>query len=379
MGTNNDDGSYTFTGGTPDGNPPPTVANYSGGGAVYRFPQPEMGADWEIEDYDFVEVYLTISDGTMGQVVRKSGPDGGNTIDSQAYPSGSQYMELPVGDTTFTLAVAELFGGISFQRGRGGPSTWTITKAVYTKGGTWHTITFTGGTEYPAMEAIDPLDVLDGRPVGFNGNNFYKMPANPSREGYTFDGWNKADGTAFTGGTLTEDITLTATWVLGARELVDIDLVLDTDEWADPQPAPYGGTAPVAAYNDGVLTFTFASGANIAGIPLTADQITDLMKATNPIVITIDGDVSINDVITNTTAFRFHLAKIDSGADWNATVTGAGYIPFTTIQGGQSYTWSDFKAVATMGHLRIQIQTPPATGDDPIILTIRSVNIKEEE
>jgi uncharacterized repeat protein (TIGR02543 family) len=374
-GTNNDDGSYTFVGGTP-----PDLENYSGGGALYRFPQPEMGDTWDLEDYDFVEVYLTISDGTMGQVVRKSGPDGGNSIDSQAYPSGSQYMELPEGDTTFTLAVAELFGGISFQRGRGGPSTWAITKAVYTKGATWHTITFTGGTEYPAMEAIDPLDVLEGRPVNFNNNNFYKMPANPSRAGYTFNGWNKADGTAFAGGTITEDITLTATWVAGERELVDIDLVLDTDEWADPQPAPYNATAAAYAYANGELTLTFASGANVAGIPLTADQIDDLMHATNAIVITIDGDVTIDGVVTNTRTFRYHLAKIDSGQDWNATNTGAAYIAFTVIKEGQEYTWATAnKSPATLGHLRIQIETVPGVDDDPVIVTIRSVNIKEVE
>jgi hypothetical protein len=382
-GTNNDDGSYTFDG---------EAAQWNGGGALYTLPQPGANDTWNIEDYDFAEVSLTISGGTMGQVIRKAGASG--TIDLMTYPggNGSQYMENQTGDITFTVALAELVEGsggrsIGFQRGRGGPSTWAITKVVYTQGATWHTITF--DSDYAGAPAIDPLEVLDGRPVNYNNNNFYKMPANPSRAGYTFVRWNTADGTAFAGGTITEDIALTATWVEGVKPPVDITLELDPDEWTLPSSI-YNATLADSAYDDGELTFTFkaggASGNYIALVPLSSDQIDELLAISGPIIITIDGEITIDDTETNTRTFRFHLGDPTTGSGWNGTNThdsavgadSAGYLAFSKIISGLEFSYSGNKSAVTFGYLRMQIQTAPAADTDPVILTIRSITIKEK-
>jgi hypothetical protein len=318
MGTDNEDGSYTFTGGSPTGDPPPQLNNYSGGGAGYTLPQPGPGETWNIDDYDFAEVYLTVSNGTMGQVVRKKIIN--NTgFDLIGYPSGGQYLELQEGDHTFTVAVAETGGIIGFQRGRGGPSTWTITKVVYTKGATWHTITFDGG-DYTAMPAIDPIKILDGRTVNFDSS--YVMPDNPEWEDHTFLHWNTAPDVEFVPATpITTDITLTAIWATGVipPEVFNVDLTLLADSQYDQGTDWKAELATATTNADDSVTFDFdttgASG-NLArqrAIILFTDEQAAKVNAGKTYEVEIEGSA------TGVSFRAGFLVEAGSGSNWNST------------------------------------------------------------
>ncbi|MDO4596402.1 MAG: beta-N-acetylglucosaminidase domain-containing protein [Coriobacteriaceae bacterium] len=70
-----------------------------------------------------------------------------------------------------------------------------------------HTVTFTG-----KGVSLDPVEVIDGHTV--------KKPADPVREGYTFEGWFSGEQKFDFTKPVTGDVTLTARWSQGSSEVI---------------------------------------------------------------------------------------------------------------------------------------------------------------
>jgi uncharacterized repeat protein (TIGR02543 family) len=204
------------------------------------------------------------------------------------------------------------------------------------------------------------------------------MPSRPTRAGYTFTGWNNG-ATAFDPSTpITADITLSAQWVEGEVEPVDMSLSLDPDTWGtlppvpsgligntgnDPYPTPANVPKDYAAtsYENGVLTITF-DGRNRqrAIIPLSSEQITELMSATGGVTFRIVGETKNEDGTVSTATFRCHLVNANAGNDWNGTVT---VTPNTVLTNLVQYAdFSGNKSAATVGWFSMQAMFVDANG-----------------
>ncbi|MDR0455166.1 MAG: Ig-like domain-containing protein [Treponema sp.] len=320
LGTTNNDGSYTFDG---------TAAQYSGGGAQYDFPTPGSGDTWKLSDYQVAEVFLEVTGGSVGVIVKKSG---GN-IDLNQYPgSGGQYLTLnsATGSSTFKGVIQEANAGIGFQRNNSGPATVKITKVVFSKVDV-HTISFSGGG-YTGMAAIEPIKVPDGRTVDFGGS--YSMPLKPQRPGYTFIRWyNTTDSENFNPSTpVTKDLILSAQWEEGEKEPVDMKLNLDPASWgtlpANAANSSGGWTWPSeyaeTDYTADILTLTFdGSNRQRAIIPLSTEQIEELMSSQEVgVTFRIVGTVKGEDGAESSAEFRCHLGNPSGTGAWNATDTG---------------------------------------------------------
>jgi len=387
LGTNNDDGSYTFDG---------TAAAWSGGGAQYTFPQPGADDAWNISDYQVVEVHLKVLEGSVTAAVKKYG----NNIDLKPYPTdGSNSIAFNAatngGNFTYKTVIVEAGQGIGFQRNTGGPATVAIEKVIFSKVAT-HAITFDGG-EYADMPEIYPIFVPTGRTVNFGGNvnGNYLMPVKPTWAGHTFTEWKTTAGAAFNlSAPITADVDLVAQWEDGDPEPVDMSLNLDPSSWGTlpanaALTAGSGWTIPSAyattSYSNDELTITF-SGDNRqrAIIPLSAEQINELMYTQQAgVTFRIVGTVSVGNAPTLIAAdeFRCHLASPTATGNWNGTDTGVEtalenhlveYRPFSTN-----------KSAATLGYFVIQAMFKGTEADantqfgfQQVTLTIQSIAIE---
>ena len=197
----------------------------------------------------------------------------------------------------------------------------------------------------------DPVIIPDGRTVNFGSS--YAMPSRPRWAGHKFTKWyNTTDSKDFDEtSAITKDITLTALWEEGEPEPVDMSLNMDPASWPAPLPANAsltGGTAQYTipaeyaetAYDSTTkkLTITF-NGKNRqrAIIPLSKEQIAELMESTDGVTFRLVGTVQrgeqgslTNDQIAgggdaNSLAFagfRLHLGDPSAGSSWNGTPTG---------------------------------------------------------
>jgi len=381
LGTNNDDGSYTFNG---------TAAAWAGGGAQYTFPLPGPDDTWNISDYQVVEVHLKVTSGSVTAAVKKFG----NNIDLKPYPTdGSNSITFNVatngGKFTYKTVIDEAGYGIGLQRNTGGPATVAIEKVVFSKVA-MHTINFDGGEN--ASLLLNSIIIPTGRTVNFGGN--YAMPDRPRWTGHTFTGWKTAAGAVFNPSTpITADVDLVAQWEDGDPEPVDMSLNLDPSSWGTlpanaALTAGSGWTIPSAyattSYSNDVLTITF-SGDNRqrAIIPLSSEQIDELIYTQETgVTFRIVGTVSVGDApsLIAASEFRCHLANPAATGSWNGTDTGAEtalenhlveYRPFSTN-----------KSAATLGYFAIQAMykgtQPDANtqfGFQQVTLTIESITI----
>jgi uncharacterized repeat protein (TIGR02543 family) len=375
LGTDNEDGSYTFDG---------TAGDWSGGGAQYTFPTEKANDTWKLSNYNVVELTLKVT----GSIQAKPTKYGNNT-DLYPYPSGSQYITLTEDTESLTFVIEEAGAGLGFQRNKGGPATVKIEKAVFSKVDI-RTITFASGDAGTNMAAIPPLKIPDERTVNFNGN--YIMPLKTSLiwAGHTFVKWyNTTDSKDFDASeSITKDLTLTAQWVEGEPDKVDMKLNLDPTSWGDlPSNAANqsgGWTWPsdyaVAEYNDGKLKLTF-SGDNRqrAIIPLSTEQIDELMDSTGGVTFRIDGTVKKEDGTDSSAEFRLHLGNPSGTSGWNATDTGE-----QTALKDHLVEYVDFssnKSKTTLGWFMIQAMYRDSSGDTTqsgfpkVIITINSITI----
>ena len=331
QGITNEDGSYTF-----DGN----AGSWSGGGAQYNFPSPiAAGSAWQITNYDIVEMYLKVTDGSVNVKFAKSG----NNSDLRPYPDATNQVSLTSATTTYKFVIGEAGTGIGFQRNNGGPATVAIEKVVFSKG-TIRTIKFEGG-DYPAMSPIPDIKIPDGRTVNFSGN--YAMPLRPLWADHTFTGWLiKDDNTGFIQSTpITKDLTLVAQWKEGAPPDVNMSLNLDSASWGalPVNGALTGGTAGYTipsdfastSYSNNILTITFdGKNRQRAIIPLSKEQVDELLNTqeggvTFKIVGTVargePGSLTDSQIAAGElgfAGFRLHLADPAANGSWNGTDTG---------------------------------------------------------
>jgi hypothetical protein len=253
-GTQNEDGSYTFAEGT-------STSDYNSGGGNYFFPSPGASDTWDIDDFATVEIFFSVAAGEASTNIGLKRANGaGNDNDLYRYPSGNQYDNFAAGESSKKFTLLETNNGVGFQRFNGGPTTVVITKAVFKKEAeNVHTITFDGG-EYGAMNPIDPIKIMDGRTVNFGTN--YTMPPQPERPEYSFDRWyNNTDSINFAAGTaITKDLSLSALWIEGEKELevVDVDVTnVATTHGAPPNNDWYPTLATATVDTDGILTLEF--------------------------------------------------------------------------------------------------------------------------
>jgi len=391
LGTNNDDGSYTFDG---------TAEAWKGGGAQYTFPVAKVNDTWSVSNYALVEVQLKV---TNGSVQVKSAKYGNNN-DLTPYPSGSQNVTLDStvnnGVYKIKFAITDAGNGIGFQRNTGGPATVKIEKVVFSNV-TEYTISFDGGG---ATLSIQPIKVLTDRKV--------TLPYKPKWAGHTFQGWYDGNNLFDAENTLiNKDYTLTAKWTNGDPPEVDMKLGLDTTSWGTLPSMPSNWkvgsiTWPTdyaeTVYENGKLKITF-DGRNRqrAIIPLNEDQIYELMNpeltgATFKIVGTIakgaQGTLTNSQIASGTlgfAGFRLHLADPTVQDNWNGTNTGK-ETPLT----GNSATaddhlieynaFSNNKKAATLGYFVIQAMFRDknnaagtlAEGFPKVIITIESITIE---
>jgi len=412
QGTNNDDGSYTFDG---------SAGSWSGGGAQYTFPVPKASDTWDLSNYQVVELFLKVTDGSVQAKPTKFG----NNNDLMPYPSGSQYITLNASTTSYKFVIEEAGSGIGFQRNTGGPATVKIEKAVFSKG-TMRTITFAPGEAGTNMTAIpSPIKIPDGRTVNFYSGSYYTMPLKASLiwDGHTFVKWyNTTDNKDFNlGDAITKDLTLTALWVEGEPEIVDMKLNLDPATWGTlpSVPALTGGSPSYAiptqyattTYADNKLTIKF-DGRNRqrAIVPLSAKQVEELMATekggvTFRIVGTVvkgadatGGLVDGNDAAVTKTiivdglhfaGFRLHLGDASAASGWNGTTTGKEYPLTGNTDPGQDHlveyrAFDANKKTATVSYFIIQAMFRDSDGNastiksgfPEVIITVESITIE---
>jgi len=396
LGTNNEDGSYTFIGaknGTTD------VANWSGGGAQYTFPVPKPNDTWKLADYGLVELELKV---TGGSVQVKSAKYGA-TSDLTPYPNGNAQLTLNSatnnGIYKVKFVINDAGNGIGFQRNTGGPATVAITKVIFSNVREY-TITFAGGG---ATINIQPIKVKTDLKV--------TLPYKPKWAGHTFQGWYDGNTLFDAENTpIRKDYTLTAKWTDGEPPAVDMKLDLSFDKGTLPKNGALTGGSPSytipaeyadSSFTDGKLTITF-DGRNRqrAIIPLSAGQVYELMDPeVSGVTFRIVGTVTRGDqgTLTNAqiasgdlgfAAFRVHLTDPTATSNWNATDTGK-QTPFTgntdpTDDHLVEYkAFSSNKKAATLGFFTIQAMfkddknNPDSLkeGFPKVIITIDSVTI----
>jgi len=380
LGTNNEDGSYTFDG---------TAGAWSGGGAQYSFPTPKAGDTWKIADYQVAEVHLKVSSGSVTVGVKKYG----NNVDLKPYPTdGSNSISFNAatsgGKFTYKVVIEEAGYGIGFQRNTGGPATVAIEKVVFSKVPI-HTITFNGG-EHTAMQEIASIKIPNGRTVNFSGGS-YAMPAKPLWAGHAFIGWKTATDTSFNySAPITSDVTLIAQWREGEPEVVDMSLNLDPSTWGTlPQnaaaqsggwtwPADYAETE----YDDGVLTLTFnGDNRQRAIIPLSSKQIEELIYTQEAgVTFRIVGTVKDSDGNNSSAEFRCHLGDPTVTTGWNGTDTGlqtalanhlVEYRPFATSKSQSTLSWFMIQAMYVQGGV-----DTVQSGFPEVVITIESITIE---
>ncbi len=162
------------------------------------------------------ELVLTYTDGTsanLGKVVGKDGSDGVGIAEIKI----TQDSELEI---TLTDGSAVNLGSIKGEDGKDGKSAYELYKEKFGYEGTeeqWlldlangnlatkqkFEVKFetNGGNEIPSLE------VVEGGKIS--------QPENPTKKGYTFDGWYVGNEKwNFAGGSVTENTTLTAKWTL---------------------------------------------------------------------------------------------------------------------------------------------------------------------
>jgi hypothetical protein len=398
-GTTNDDGSYTFFG--PDG----SDGAWASGGAQYTFPIPKANDTWSLADYNIVEVFFKVTDGTVQAKSAKYG----NTTDLKPYPDASNAITFNNTTASLKFVIEEAGSGIGFQRNTGGPATVAIEKAVFSKANI-RTITFSGG-DNTTMPVPDPIKIPDGRTVNF-GNTNYLMPLRPLWTNHHFTGWKiqETEDIFDTSVKIEKDYVLVAQWEDGPPPPVDKKLDLDPASWGTLPSVPsdwlvgsitWPTDYATREYTDGKLKLTF-DGRNRqrAIIPLNEEQIDELMNTTEGgVTFKIVGTVERGEQGTLTNdqipagdlgfaGFRLHLCNPSVTSNWNGTDTGL-QTPLTGNADASNdhlveyAAFSSNKSKATVGYFVIQAMFrdkngsdgSTATGFPQVIITIESLTV----
>ncbi|MCL2764445.1 MAG: InlB B-repeat-containing protein [Treponema sp.] len=208
-------------------NPDGTVDIFTGG-VTYFFPEPEGDDEWDLSDYQLVEMTfnITITGAVNKQFISKQA---NSTVDVLRYPSGNQYPQFSTSTQTYQVVLAELGtgGGFTFQNNgdTGVEANFKLVKAVFKRADVY-TVSFSGG-EYAEMPPIGSINIITGRSLG-NAipGNIYAMPANPSRDGYDFVNWhlNEELYPSSPYPPITGNIELVAQWTLIEDRTVSFNL-----------------------------------------------------------------------------------------------------------------------------------------------------------
>jgi hypothetical protein len=231
-GTENDDGSIT----------------YSNGAVRYEFPAATVLASYDLFTVDY------IFKGTNMKVITKQGTTNIDYLNMDG--DDSQYPILSTEGGTlgpFAIKTAGENRGLALQRNEEGSGTVKFTTITYTKG-TRHTITFDASdsesTPPYTGESIASIQAAEGIIIG-------PMPTPKARSGYNFAGWVDADDEPYRAGTLmpANDLALKAKWM--EKQVLE---TLTVDFGSPTVITAIGTGSVVAALDDGTgYTYTYGS------------------------------------------------------------------------------------------------------------------------
>lgn len=314
-----------------------------------------------------VEVFGGLMTSPKGANITSSGNTGNIVFNSNA--AASKEIAVKTGNTTtakITMTPAQLLNA---------DETYTQTAearegtAFYYANGTWVT-EFTLG--YDANAGGDAVTVPTGGTYSFDGTGSFTVAAAPTREGYTFTGWNTAaggTGTVYTAGqTVTVTQSLGASMTLYAQWEEITGYAVTVENKTGTTPAATVSLNDGAAYNAGD-TFT-VSCANACVVAWTTDDKNytrmnpvndgdthtftlpnEISESGFKIIVALKGDVNgdgaitamdygpvFNHFIGSSTLEGFAFVMADINGDGSITAMDYGPI-FNQFIGSADLTW----------------------------------------
>ncbi len=208
-----------------------------------------------------------------------------NSYDAIFMVDGTEYDRIPTefGAVIQTPAVDPVKPGFTFTGWS--PTPGIMGAADETFDAMWETIpTYTITFNTDGGSLIDPITGYAGDPV--------TEPADPTKTGYTFTGWDPAVPSVFPA----EDLTVVAQWTIDSYDAI---FMVDGTEY-ERIPTEYGAAIQTPAVDPSKPGFTFTGWSPTPGIMGAADETFDAMWETIPtytITFNTDGG-SLIDPIT---------------------------------------------------------------------------------